>query len=306
MSWRAIRLNLGLKIMVNFLMALGIANLLAIAAAVFYLRKSWGDDVDDLRRELAALKTQRAGSLDLTPLRLAIEKKLDDAQAAQIAAVQDLIQPAAVDQVAQPPASEPKQSAAPASKASPKQKPKPEAPAPQPTLDLGLGDVDTSHLSTDQWLGALAFPQDEDDAAGFALLRRAMDLPSSRPLLRAAQDALSMLSQLGVYMDDMAPGPIAPSAWRSFAKGSRGAQVAALGDIGTAQLAVRVATRMRTDVVFRDAVHHFLRLFDKYLIDHAAGFEDADLDRLAQTRTARAFMLLGRVSGTFNAENPAA
>ena len=55
MSWRAIRLNLGLKIMVNFLMALGIANLLAIAAAVFYLRKSWGDDVDDLRRELAAL-----------------------------------------------------------------------------------------------------------------------------------------------------------------------------------------------------------------------------------------------------------
>lgn len=283
--------------MIVFLIALGIANLLAIAGAIFYLRKTLDDDVNALRGEIAALKTQRAGSLDLTPLRLAIEKKLDDAQAAQIAAVK-----AVIDQSSQPKPPRPA-AAAPAPTIAPA-KPK-DDPAPQPSLDLGLTHEDTSQLTTDQWIAALAFPHDENDKAGFDLLKRAMDLPSSRPLLRAAQDALSMLSQLGVYTDDMTPGPLSPSAWRSFAKGNRGAQVAALGDIGTSNLAVRVATRMRTDVVFRDAVHHFLRLFDKYLIDHISRFEDTDLDQLAQTRTARAFMLLGRASGTFNAENSA-
>jgi hypothetical protein len=57
---------------------------------------------------------------------------------------------------------------------------------------------------------------------------------------------------------------------------------------------------MRNDTIFRDAVHHFVRKFDQTL----AGFEkrasDAEIVELSDTRTARAFMLLGRVAGTFD------
>jgi hypothetical protein len=57
---------------------------------------------------------------------------------------------------------------------------------------------------------------------------------------------------------------------------------------------------MRNDTKFRDATHVFLRDFDLCLIEFEPSAEDADLAALAATRTARAFMLLGRVVGTFD------
>ena len=60
------------------------------------------------------------------------------------------------------------------------------------------------------------------------------------------------------------------------------------------------ATRMREDTVFRDAVHHFLRAFDRALADFAAGAADAELAALSDTRSGRAFALMGRVAGLFD------
>jgi hypothetical protein len=57
---------------------------------------------------------------------------------------------------------------------------------------------------------------------------------------------------------------------------------------------------MRRDHIFRDAVHHFLRQFDRTLAAFEPEATDAEIARLSETRTARAFMLLGRVAGTFN------
>ena len=56
---------------------------------------------------------------------------------------------------------------------------------------------------------------------------------------------------------------------------------------------------MRQDAIFRDAAHHFLRQFDKTLSEIEPAATDAELAALAETRTARAFMLLGRVTGVF-------
>jgi hypothetical protein len=56
---------------------------------------------------------------------------------------------------------------------------------------------------------------------------------------------------------------------------------------------------MRQDPVFRDAAHHFLRRFDQMVVEFEKTASDQDLTALAETRTARAFMLLGRVAGTF-------
>jgi len=51
---------------------------------------------------------------------------------------------------------------------------------------------------------------------------------------------------------------------------------------------------------FRDAVHHFLRRFDQTFARFESHASDQDIAALSDTRTARAFMLLGRVTGTFD------
>jgi hypothetical protein len=60
------------------------------------------------------------------------------------------------------------------------------------------------------------------------------------------------------------------------------------------------AGRMREDPVFRDAAHHFLRTFDRAFQEFERNASDSDLADLSDTRTARAFMLFGRVTGTFD------
>ena len=59
------------------------------------------------------------------------------------------------------------------------------------------------------------------------------------------------------------------------------------------------AGRMRQDTIFRDAAHHFLRQFDRTFAEFEKIATDQDIVNLAETRTARAFMLFGRVAGIF-------
>jgi hypothetical protein len=57
---------------------------------------------------------------------------------------------------------------------------------------------------------------------------------------------------------------------------------------------------MRQDPIFRDAAHHFLRRFDRTFAEFEKQATDEEISSLADTRTARAFMLLGRCAGTFD------
>jgi hypothetical protein len=57
---------------------------------------------------------------------------------------------------------------------------------------------------------------------------------------------------------------------------------------------------MKQDPIFRDTAHHFLRLFDKNFAKFEQTASDGEIIALADTRTARAFMLLGRVAGIFD------
>lgn len=170
----------------------------------------------------------------------------------------------------------------------------------QPSLALGTpAEALRPPLSNADFIRALNFPENADDRAGFDALRRALQDRNAARLVRAAQDILTLLSQEGIYMDDLAPDRARPEIWRKFAGGERGPSVAAIGGIRDRSSLALAAGRMRQDPVFRDTVHHFLRLFDHTI----AGFEekasDQDLNDLADTRTARAFMLLGRVTGIF-------
>ncbi len=150
------------------------------------------------------------------------------------------------------------------------------------------------------FIRALNFPETADDEEGFAALRRALRDRKSAQLIQAAQDVLTLLSQDGIYMDDLRPDMARPEIWRSFAQGTRGRAVAALGGVRDRSSLALTAARMKQDPIFRDAAHHFLRKFDRMIAEFEAEASDAEISALSDTRTARAFMLLGRVAGTFD------
>ncbi|MBJ6373055.1 hypothetical protein [Sedimentitalea arenosa] len=186
----------------------------------------------------------------------------------------------------------------------PATRPKPSPPpatTDQGSLALGTpAEVLSPPLPTEDFIRALNFPETAEDRDGFAAMRRAMRDRKTGQLIQASQDVLTLLSQDGIYVDDLRPDLARPETWRLFAQGARGQQIAALGGVRDRSSLALTAGRMKQDPIFRDAAHHFLRLFDRSFAEFEADATDADIAALANTRTARAFMLLGRVTGTFD------
>lgn len=180
-------------------------------------------------------------------------------------------------------------------------KPAPEPAAEQAALALGTPPEDSRPpISIADFIRALNFPETPDDKEGFRALRLALEDRTVAKLIRASQDVLTLLSQDGIYMDDLTPDLARPDLWRRFAAGERGRSIAGLGGIRDRDSLDRVSGRMKSDLIFRDAAHHFLRAFDKTFSAFEPNATDAELTELGDTRTARAFMLLGRVTGTFD------
>ncbi|MFN4100287.1 MAG: hypothetical protein ACK4GT_10960 [Pararhodobacter sp.] len=169
----------------------------------------------------------------------------------------------------------------------------------QPVLALENPLPNTEPLPAADFIRALSFPENESDEAGFAALRRALEDHGTAILVRAAQDVLSALAQEGIYMDNLHPDRARPEIWRAFALGARGAQVAGLGGVRDRSCLALTYARMRSDPGFREAAHRFLRAFDRRFAVFEASATDSDIAQFAETRTARAFMLLGRVTGIF-------
>ena len=171
----------------------------------------------------------------------------------------------------------------------------------QADLPLGTRAEDIAPpLERVDFIRALNFPETAEDQAGFAALRKALKDRQASQLIQASQDVLTLLSQDGIYMDDLRPDMARPEVWRKFAAGERGRAVAALGGVRDRSSLALAAGRMRQDPIFRDAAHHFLRRFDKTFVQFEQSATDSEISDLGETRTARAFMLLGRVAGTFD------
>jgi hypothetical protein len=188
----------------------------------------------------------------------------------------------------------------------PRPTPRPAEPVPatgdgqaQLALETGPGP-EAEQVPAAELILALNFPDDAEDVAAIAALKRALRDRDSAKLIRAAQDVLTLLGNDGIYMDMFQPDRARPEVWRRFAGGERGRGIAALGGIRDREILAAITARMRQDPVFRDAAHHFLRSFDRYFSTFADRAEDAAISAFAETRTAKAFMLIGRVTGTFD------
>jgi len=164
----------------------------------------------------------------------------------------------------------------------------------------GQDEDDDGPITIAEFIRAMNFPENEDDAEGFRTLRRALADQRMARMIRASQDVLTLLSQDGIYMDELRPDKPRAETWRRFARGERGPAVAGLGGIHDRACLSQVGERMKSDPVFRDAVLHFMRQFDKVLVEFEETATDRELIEMGETRTARAFMLLGRVAGSFD------
>lgn len=170
---------------------------------------------------------------------------------------------------------------------------------PSLALDTPPGELDEP-ITIAEFIRAMNFPENEDDQEGFRTLRRALSDHDVGRMIRASQDVLTLLSQDGIYMDDLKPDRPRADTWRRFATGDRGPNIAGLGGIRDRSCLTLASGRMKQDPVFRDAAHHFLRQFDTVLTEFEQNATDHELVEMGETRSARAFMLLGRIAGTFD------
>nr|WP_111301911.1 hypothetical protein [Paracoccus saliphilus] len=168
---------------------------------------------------------------------------------------------------------------------------RPPAPQPEP------GNV--SSVDNETLIRALNFPNGPDDQEAIEALREALRDPANSRVLRAAQDVVTLMAGRDLYMDDLPPDPVRPDVWRRYAAGERGSAVAPLGGVHDDTAMDIVAAMLREDEIFRDTVHHFLRHFDGLIGRVVPQLDDLQIAVLADSRSARAFMLLGRVSGVF-------
>jgi hypothetical protein len=179
--------------------------------------------------------------------------------------------------------------------------PEPKAAEAQPSLALGgATDAATPSVAPDDLIRALNFPDGPDDTEGFRALRTALANPVAARAVRSAQDVLTLLAEDGIYMDDLPAERARVELWRRFAQGERGRAVGPIGGVRDRSSLALTAARMRADTIFRDAAHHFIRQFDRMLAEFEPGASDQQLSDLGATRTARAFMLLGRVMAIFD------
>lgn len=247
-----------------------------------------------LDAERAAMARQIA-EIGETQRRLVLAmKRLDTAPGAPAAA-----EPPA----AEPPAPEPEPQPRSAPAVIPNAPPRAEI-AEDPQAALPLAGEPSPAPSAIDWsviAVALNFPQDETDAAGFAALDAAVRDPSVSALLQAAEDALTMLAQRGVYMEDLEVRLAPASAWSRFASGVRGPEVAAVGGVESAETVEAVRGMMKADPIFRDTAMHLMRRFDGVLrraVDDPRAAPQ--LPAIADSRTGRAFMLVAQAVGAFD------
>ena len=174
-----------------------------------------------------------------------------------------------------------------------------DSPAEQPAPPL----VEEEEAARPDWatvVRALDFPRDADDREGFRALKVALRHQGLAQVLQSAEDVLNLLSQEGVFVDDLAMEPVDVAAWRRFVTGVRGPEVAAVGGIADARALDAARALMHTNSIFRDSALFFQRRFDRVLAEYGREASDAQIEELAATRSGRAFMLLVRLSGSLD------
>ena len=150
------------------------------------------------------------------------------------------------------------------------------------------------------FIRALNLPEDENDFEGFEALQRVMEFEEARRLLDDSQRVLVLLSENNIYTDNLLPDLARPELWRMHATGEKKQLVSTLGGIRDVNLLEIIAHRLESDKEFNLLAQSFVAHFQEVLQQLIARTTDSEISAIANTRAARAFILLGNVlSGEF-------
>ena len=146
---------------------------------------------------------------------------------------------------------------------------------------------------------SLNFPNNAQDKDGFRSLRRAMRDRKLRQMLDSAQFVMSQLTEEGIFMDDLNPDRPVTDAWRRMSGGATGKDISAVGGVRDKAVLALARGRMKTNQPFRERVHNFLREFGAFIEETEPRLKNHEITDLADTRTARCFMVMARATGAF-------
>lgn len=157
-----------------------------------------------------------------------------------------------------------------------------------------------STLDWEKLVRAANFPENEDDRATIEALYIVLKDPEVEQLLTTAEDTLSALADLGLYMEDFIPVLPPVSVWRHISEGKPLPPGQEFGGITDEVVIAKVRDAMTKDSNFSDLAD---QLCARYALLLARLFREATDVRhaieLADTRTGRAVMLVGRALGRF-------
>ena len=148
-------------------------------------------------------------------------------------------------------------------------------------------------------LKALHFPKDEHDLMGFSALKIARKNNTFSELLQVSEDFLNLIAQDGIYLDDLKIEPPPIEAWLSFISTNQNRNKRRLNCVGIDRQIKRLKSRIKTDTIFRDTSLMLMRRFDVLLRDHLKLANDDQIFKIAETRTGKAFLIVGKLSDSF-------
>ena len=148
-------------------------------------------------------------------------------------------------------------------------------------------------------LKALHFPKDEHDLIGFSALKIVRKNNAFSKLLQVSEDFLNLIAQDGIYLDDLKIEPPPIEAWLSFISINQNRNKRRLNCVGIDRQIKRLKSRIKTDAIFRDTSLMLMRRFDVLLRDHLKLANDDQIFKIAETRTGKAFLIVGKLSDSF-------
>lgn len=172
-----------------------------------------------------------------------------------------------------------------------------EAPLDEGAAPLG-GDDDA--FDWGKFVRAANFPDSEDDRETLDALYAVLADAEAAALLQSAEDTLSSLADLGLYMEDLKPQHAPVETWRSFIVNGDQRQAEDLAGVRDAHALQDVVGALDDNATFADIASRFIERYEAMLermFAHAA--DPGQAVELADTRTGRAYMLVGQASGRF-------
>ncbi len=153
-----------------------------------------------------------------------------------------------------------------------------------------------SGLTTWTLIQALHFADDENDREHVEAVEAALNNEKAADLLQSAYSVLEYLAERGIDADKLATSFSKHEVWRDHAESGNINQIGVLGQVGSDQDVESVATLAVSDLDFKKFAFDFLALVHSFLKSFIPSTEDYEIAALGETRTIRAYVLLGNAA----------